>query len=56
MDPAVISGKCADKLKSLAGSLGLDYEERLSESGRAIASLSDEGHFYPGLVYIQTES
>lgn len=40
-------------LSSLANKLNLTYEENLSESGRGIASLSDEEHFLP--AYIQTE-
>ena len=41
-------------LKSLAERLGLDYSEDLSKSGRGIATLSDDEHFLP--AYIQIES
>ena len=44
----------SEKLKSLAATLNLDYEENLSKSGRGIATLSDDEHFLP--AYIQTES
>ncbi len=41
-------------LKSLAERLGLDCSEELSKSGRGIAPLSDDEHFLP--AYIQLES
>ena len=44
----------SEKLKSLSERLHLGYKENISDSGRGIASLSDEEHFIP--AYIQTES